>query len=48
MRTQPGYWEVLAKAGENEEDDSLLKTKKPVPVPSFEKEIEIPPLQTEI
>ena len=48
MRTQPGYWEVLAKAGENEEEDSLLRPKKPAPVPAFEKEIEIPPLQPDI
>ena len=48
MRTQPGYVEVLAKAGEREEEESRLRPKKPAPVPAFEKEIEIPPLQTDL
>jgi ATP-binding cassette, subfamily B, bacterial len=48
MRTQPGYMEVLAKAGEKKEEDRRSRPKAPRPVPSFDKEIEIPPLQTVI
>jgi ATP-binding cassette, subfamily B, bacterial len=44
MRTQPGYVEVLAKAGGKKEDEPRLTPKELKPVPSFEKEIEIPPL----
>jgi ATP-binding cassette, subfamily B, bacterial len=44
MRTQPGYVEVLAKAGEKKEEGRRLRPKGPKPVPSFDKEIEIPPL----